>query len=190
MGGGPAAGRYMGTVNDATGNTSASTDRPANAYKRVVVGVSHKGAYVAAVMMLAMMLLTVSDVCLRYFFNSPIVGGYELTGLFMIMIFAPSLAWTAAREANVRVDLIVNKFPARAQGIFDSFTCLLSLIVTVAITWFTIPQTMFVYDIMTVSDQLDIPFYPFYIIITIGFFLLIFPMVNSLLESIHKAVRG
>ncbi len=167
-----------------------STGSPPNAYARIVKGISHKIAYVAAVFTLVMMLLTVSDVCLRYFFNSPIVGGYELTGLLMILIFAPSLAWAAAKEINVRVDLVVNKLPLRAQGIFDTVTCLLSLVVTVAITWFTVPQTIFIYDIMSVSDQLDIPFYPFYIIINIGFFLLIFPMVNSLLNSVRQAVKG
>jgi len=115
-----------------------SENKPVNIYTKWVSNISHKVAYFGAVMMLAMMLLTVSDVSLRYFFNSPINGSYEVTELLMILVFAPALAWTAVKGANVKVDLIVNHFPGRTQGIFDSVTCTFCLIVTAVITWFTV----------------------------------------------------
>jgi TRAP-type C4-dicarboxylate transport system permease small subunit len=168
-------------------STGTNTD---NAYKRIVGSVSHKIAYLAAALILAMMMLTVADVFLRYFFNAPINGSYEVTELLMVLIFAPTLAWTAMRGANVRVDLIVGKFPNRVQGVFDTVTCLLSIFVTGIITWFTVPQAMFVYRIKTVSDQLEIPFYPFFIVIAIGFFLLIFALVANLMDFMKKAAKG
>jgi TRAP-type C4-dicarboxylate transport system permease small subunit len=161
-----------------------------NAYKRTVTHVSHVLAYASAALILIMMMLTVADVSLRYFFNAPINGTYEVTELLMVCVFAPSLAWTAMRGANVRVDLIINKLPYRAQGVFDSVTCLMSLFVTVIITYFTIKQTIFVYGIKTYSDQLEIPFYPFYIVIAVGFFLLVFAMVSNLIDYMNKAVKG
>jgi len=168
-------------------STGTNTD---NAYKRIIGDFSHKLAYLAVALILAMMMLTVADVFLRYFFNAPINGAYEVTELMMVLIFAPTLAWTAMRGANVRVDLLLGKFPNRVQGVFDSVTCLLSLFVTGIITWFTVPQAMFMYKIKTVSDQLEIPFYPFYIVIAIGFFLLFFALTTSLLDFLKKAVKG
>jgi TRAP-type C4-dicarboxylate transport system permease small subunit len=168
-------------------STGTGTD---NAYKRIIGNISHKLAYVAAALILAMMMLTVADVFLRYFFNAPINGTYEITELMMVLVFAPTLAWTAMRGANVRVDLLVGRFPNRVQGAFDSATCLLSLFVTGVITWFTVPQAMFVYRIKTVSDQLEIPFYPFFIVIAVGFFLLIFALVSNLIDFLTKAVKG
>jgi TRAP-type C4-dicarboxylate transport system permease small subunit len=161
-----------------------------NAYKSTVTSVSHLLAYAAAALTLIMMMLTVADVSLRYFFNAPINGTYEVTELLMVLVFAPSLAWTAIRGANVRVDLIIGKFPNRAQSIFDSATCLFSIFVTGVFTWFTVPQAVFVHGIKTVSDQLEIPFYPFYIAIAVGFFFLVFALVSNLIDFINKAIKG
>jgi TRAP-type C4-dicarboxylate transport system permease small subunit len=168
-------------------STGTGTDNP---YKKIVYSVSHVLAYAAVIVVLVMMLLTVADVSLRYFFNAPINGTYEVTELLMVLAFAPSLAWTAIRGANVRVDLVVGKFPNRVQGVFDSVTCLFSVFVTGVFTWFTIPQAIFVHSIKTFSDQLEIPFYPFYIVIAAGFFFLVFALVSNLIDFIHKAVRG
>ena len=48
----------------------------------------------AQVILALMVLLTVTDVCLRYIFNNPITGSYELTEFMMAVLVFASVGFT------------------------------------------------------------------------------------------------
>jgi TRAP-type C4-dicarboxylate transport system permease small subunit len=61
--------------------------------------------YVAAIVMFAMMVLTCADVIGRYFFNSPIWGGFELTEMLLACLIFAGLPLVSLRNDHVTVDL-------------------------------------------------------------------------------------
>jgi len=82
-----------------------------------------------------LMLLTSADVLLRYLFNSPITGTFELTELTMIVTIFFALSYTASRGGHIRVELIVDRLNRRSQAVIDSVTSLFSLVIVSLIIW-------------------------------------------------------
>ena len=64
-----------------------------------------------------MMFLTATDVTLRYVFNRPIPGAFELTEFLMATLVAFALAYTQVHKGHINVDLIISRFPPRAQAV-------------------------------------------------------------------------
>ena len=143
-------------------------------------------AYVATGVLGLMMLLTVVDVFLRYFFNSPITGTTEVTEFMMVIVVFPALAWCAVTRRHVQVDLLVSHLPLKAQKIIDSITLLLTLGVFVIITWQSFLESM---DVQTTTSLLNLPHAPFYWILTAGFALFCLSIVSLLIENFVKEVK-
>ena len=98
---------------------------------RIMKGVMWFGAFILGIIMV---LITV-DVCLRYFFHSPIQGSYELVEVLMGMLSPVVIVYCAWHRGHVGVDLFFDSFPApvkRCCVILTSFICMaLSLGLTI-----------------------------------------------------------
>jgi TRAP-type C4-dicarboxylate transport system permease small subunit len=161
-----------------------------NIFVKIVNVTSHKLSLLGVVALTGLMLLTVTDVLLRYFFNAPILGSYEVTELTMLVVVYPGLAWVAVKRANIKIDLVIGRLSPRTQGIFDSIFCLLSLCIIGLLAYFSIPQAIFIMEKMCLTDQLKIPVFPFYFLIALGFIILFFVVIINLIEFIWRAIKG
>lgn len=139
--------------------------------------------------LLAMMLLTASDVTLRYIFNRPILGSLDLTEYMMAIVVSFSLAYCALEKGHVKVDIIVSNFPRRVQAIFDCFTNLFSLFLLILITWQSLANMWLLYKSGLKSTVLLIPRFPFAGLVFLGcaFFTLV--LLVNFLESLSEALR-
>jgi TRAP-type C4-dicarboxylate transport system permease small subunit len=145
--------------------------------------------FAAAGVLAAMMLLTVSDVFLRYSFSRPIIGTTELTEIMMICVAFLGLAWCAVKRGHLKVDLVMAHFSPRIQAIVDSITLLAVLGLCVFITWRSFLESITVMRLGSTSSLLEVPDYPFYFILTFGFAILCVVMVTNLIEVVAKAVK-
>ena len=133
-----------------------------------------------------MMLLTVADVFLRYFFNAPITGTAEITEFMLVIVIFPALAWCAVTGKHVKVDLILSLFPPRVQAIVDSITLLLVLGTFVIITWQSFLESKVV---DSTTSLLGLSSAPFYWIMTLGYALFCLAVVTLVIENIIKGVK-
>lgn len=140
--------------------------------------------------LVAMMLLTVSDVFLRYFFAQPIKGSVELTEYFMAVVGFCGLAWCAVKVGHARVDLLIARFSPRTQAVFDSVTYFLALTVAPLVAWRGIAASNYAREVGKYSVMLEIPAYPFYLALGIGFLVLSLVLVAHMVRSIVKVVQG
>lgn len=89
----------------------------------------------AAVLAFAMMALTFSDVVMRYFFDNPIRGAFELTEIMMgLMVFTAAPAMTWAGE-NICVTLIAERLPVRLADILRRVMDLICGVVSGLAAW-------------------------------------------------------
>ena len=156
-------------------------------YKTIITKIARICGILGAISLILLSLLTVADVLLRYFFNSPIVGSFELTEYLLIPIVFFSIPWTTREKSNVRVDLIVGRFSDRRRTIVYAISCVLSIIVTFVFAWFTVPQAIYIGKANIHSEMLHIPAYPFYILTALGFFILFFVLIDNLIDFIKEA---
>jgi TRAP-type C4-dicarboxylate transport system permease small subunit len=145
---------------------------------------------VSTVVLVAMMLLTVSDVFLRYILKNPVPDSQEITEYLMICVAFLGMAWVAVKNENITVDLIVPRFSPRVQAIFDSVTYLLGLVVVALISWRSFTEAPVSRDIGWDSLLLGIPEYPFLIVLGFGLAILCLVMIIQFVQHLYKAVKG
>jgi TRAP-type transport system small permease protein len=63
-----------------------------------------------------MMTLTFVDVILRYFFNAPLTGSFEVTELLMAVLIFCGLPLVSRRGGHVAIDTFERLFPGFVQG--------------------------------------------------------------------------
>ncbi len=100
------------------------------------LGATEKGLHLtSAFVVLVMMLLITTDVILRYLFNNPLPGTYEISEGLMVIIIFLALANTQARKGHLRVVMIVSRMPLKVRTAFELFALLFSLSVLSLIAW-------------------------------------------------------
>jgi len=88
----------------------------------------------AMVTIVAMMLLTVADVFLRFTVSSPIRGTKELTELMMVWIMM-TLGLVTLEGMNVKIDLIMMRFPPKVQIFAEIIAHILSSGIFMVMVW-------------------------------------------------------
>ena len=106
------------------------------------------------------MLLTVCDVFLRYFFDRPIIGTFEIVGLGGAVAIGFALPITSWMRGHIFVDFFVLKFPKAGQGIVNVITRLVSIGIFYLIGHNLIKYGYDLYKSGEVSLTRQIPFYP------------------------------
>jgi TRAP-type C4-dicarboxylate transport system permease small subunit len=106
------------------------------------------------------MLLTVCDVFLRYFFGRPIIGTFEIVGLGGAVAIGFALPITSWMRGHIFVDFFVVKFPKAVQGLINIITRLVSIGLFYLIGHNLIKYGYDLYVSGEVSLTRQIPFYP------------------------------
>lgn len=150
---------------------------------KILESLSRWIGYVSAAAIVVLMLLVVADISGRYFFNAPIMGASELASLMMVIIAFPPLAWAALNGFHVKVDLLVNRFPAKTQTIFNIITLFLAMGIYVIITWQSILESTATHK---VTSLLRLPQSPFYWIMTLSWIIFCLSIIALVLQNIFK----
>jgi TRAP-type C4-dicarboxylate transport system permease small subunit len=144
---------------------------------------------IAAGFLAAMMVLTGVDVFLRYIFNRPVTGSYEMTEFMMPIVIAFGLAYCAVEKGHVRVELVILRLPERAQVVMHIFANLVFLAVFILITWQTFLRAKGMFDVGQTSIVLYIPVFPFVLAVAIGGAALCLVVLRDLFAYLSQAVR-
>jgi TRAP-type C4-dicarboxylate transport system permease small subunit len=125
--------------------------------------------WVAMCVITAMMVLTCTDVVLRYF-GYPIRGAYDITRVLGNVIFSLPIAYSYMKGYQVAVDSVFRRTPRVVRAIVDSIICLFSMAITLMISWRAIYLGYDLYVQGRVTDTVPIPLWPFIYIMVLGFF--------------------
>lgn len=153
---------------------------------KIINLVSRLVGYGATGFMVFLMLLTVADVCGRYFLNAPITGATEISRLVMVLLVFPALGWCALARKHIRVTLLISRFPPRVQAIVSSITLLAALGTYVIITWQSLLESAVV---NRQSSLLQLPFTPFYWVMSVGLAIFCLAIVVLVIEDVAEAVK-
>jgi len=163
--------------------------RVAKAFARVIQFASTVSHRVGISILLAMMFLTAADVFGRYFLKRPIVGAYELQEYLMVCVVSLTLAYCAAEKTHVVVDILVSRFPQRAQATIGAITTLVGLCLCSVITWQAVMYVQRMLVSGLVSATLKIPRYPFTGVLVFGMALFCLVLLKDFFEFLSRAVR-
>ncbi len=160
-------------------------------YNVVVTWISRVMAAIAALVLGAMMMIGVADVCGRFFFNKPIEGSFELGGILLVTAGTWGMAYCQMQKTNIRIDVITARFPKRAQPVFNIFAYLFCIVATGVTTWRTSLMTheYMVSTLGNLTPTLQIPYWPFMLTLAMGFAWLTVIFIYDLFKSIKEVCK-
>lgn len=104
--------------------------------RRWIQRVDTLAAYLACLMLFALMVLVVADVSLRYLANAPLIWSYDTISLFLLPgIFFFSVGYTHGTHGHVTVDILHNYVSERTRYVFEAITTLIAAPVFLFIAW-------------------------------------------------------
>ena len=150
---------------------------------------SSKGINVVGLFLLpVMMFLTTADVILRYFFNRPIIGSVEVTEFMVALMAALGFAYVGMRRDHIIVSTVVERFAPRVRIIIDTITGLASGIFISLVSWRMFVNAAVLRLDGRVTATLNIPMWPVYYLVALGFFILGLVFIYNALGPLFKVL--
>jgi TRAP-type C4-dicarboxylate transport system permease small subunit len=136
-----------------------------------------------------MMLLITMDVFLRYSFNRPVKGSFELVEFMMAVVICLGMAYTGVQKGHVAVELLVSRFSPRVQALIDSFNWLVSMGLFLLISWKAVAQARVVGVSGLASSVLHVPVFPFLLVLAFGSGFLCLVFLVNFIDSVSRVMR-
>jgi TRAP-type C4-dicarboxylate transport system permease small subunit len=156
-----------------------------NIFMELIFRLSKWSNGIAGIALPFIMLITVTDVILR-FFGKPIAGTFELVAYTGALVIGFSIPLTSWERGHIYVDVVVQKLPLLSQRILNAVTRLSGIVLFLLIGWNLIKFGRDLSQSGEVSPTLQMPFYP--IVYAVGASCLIQCLV--LFADIVKIFRG
>ncbi len=124
---------------------------------------------VGSVAVLSLMSLATVNVILRFFFNAPYRGAYEIVGFSGAIVIAFALGYTQKRKDHIVVDILTEKFPKRVNRILDGINYFVTTIFFAIVSWQVFVWGLKISKSGEVSETIKIVFHPFIYSVSLGF---------------------
>lgn len=145
-------------------------------------------AYSAGSVLSLMMFLIMCDVILRYIFNKPIIGAYEIVQYMMAILTSFAVVYCAYEKGHVSVEVVFDRLPKSVQLILACIISFLLLILLVLFSWQNVLYIKELYNQRIVSAILYIPTYPFVAAVAISFIGSCVVVLIDFIETLFKMV--
>ena len=125
---------------------------------------------VASAILLAMMLLTVTDVVARYVFSRPVRGAFEVTELMLLVLIFAGLPLVSFSDEHAVMDFIDRLLSSRGQRWLERLVQAACAVFMFLLTWLVWRKADRIWAYRDVTDVLRIVYGPFvyFMAITLG----------------------
>lgn len=141
-------------------------------------------AVASGVLILALIVVVVYEVWMRFVVNEPAGWAVEVPRLLFLVIIFLGLAYTTRLEGHVNLDLITTRLGKSSRGLLKAITSLLALAVSAVLLWRSVTILVDAYvQTWYTATVVRIIQWPFFIAMVVGTFVMC-------LEWIGKMVAG
>jgi len=161
----------------------------ASFFEKAVTGISSVFNMVASAALVLMMVLSCADIFMRYLFNSPITGTYDLVGLSGAVLASFAMPYTMLKKGHVAVEILIQSLSRGKQLVVESFSHLLGISLFLVLVWQAILLSRDMKAAGEVTPTLLLPFYPIVYCMAICFFGLSLAILVNLLHVWTKRAK-
>lgn len=162
----------------------------ARGIERIARPVTGYMSSLGALALLLMMLWTVTDVVLRFLFNRPVLGSYEIVEYSMVVFVFMAFAYAQFCKAHIRVPVLLERLGPRGRSLLEAINSVIALLMGAVMTWGALLQSISQYNDHVTSSVLMIPKWPFEVVTFIGLFAFCVAKVADVLMDISVALSG
>lgn len=147
-------------------------------------------AYVAAILAIFMMVISSTDILLRYLFNSPIAGVYESMQFMMGGVAFLAFSYVQLNRGHITVSVISEKFSGRTEEVVDIISLLLMLMISAVIAWQGGANALEAIRFGDVTIGLvELPVGQAKLVVPVGCGILCLRLLSQLVERMAKLIR-
>lgn len=128
-----------------------------------------------------------TDVLGRYLFNKPIIGTVERGEVILAAIVFLGLGYTQLVKGHVNVELLLSRFPPRAQAITNFATTFVGLVIFILIAWQAALIAKMYHEVGRLIYVIDWPLAPCQLLITIGASVLCLVFIMQMIQYLLQA---
>jgi C4-dicarboxylate transporter, DctQ subunit len=144
-------------------------------------------ALIAALMIVFTMIAVSLDVCLRFFFNAPLLGITEITEYMMLYTCMLGAAWLLRSDGHVSIDIVTNLLPGKARkGLFVVATLVCAVTCAYIAYWGAVTTWDHFERGIRDFKILEIPKWTFLVSLPIGFTLLTIEFLRKVRDAVKK----
>jgi len=138
----------------------------------------------------ALMVILVYEVVMRYVFDAPTVWAHGLSGLIYVTCFMLGGSYALRHKAHVSVDILYNRFTLRGRAILDIATSLFMGLICSALLWYGWKWAWKSIQSQETSAQLwSPPLYPVKILIFVAVVLLVLQAFAKFIRDVNTAIH-
>ncbi|MCU0595322.1 MAG: TRAP transporter small permease [Desulfobacterota bacterium] len=157
-------------------------------FEKAINATSNCFNMIASAALVLMMVLSCADIFMRYLFNKPITGTYDIVGLSGAVLAAFAMPYTMLKKGHVAVELLVQSLSKGKQLVVETFSHLLGIFLFLVLVRQAVLLAMDMKAAGEVTPTLLLPFYPIVYCMALCFlFLSLAIMVNLLQVWIKRA---
>jgi len=160
-----------------------------NRLDKVAALFNHGLAWLGGLTLTLMLLLIVGNALIRIFYR-PFPGTAELVGWLAAITTSFALGYTQMNKGNVALNMITKRLPLRAQKILEGIFSLCSALFFGMAGWKIVSYGFTLKNSGYLSETLRIAYYPFVVIMSLGFLGLTLTLLLDLLKLAEGDVLG
>ena len=157
--------------------------------RRWIARLTDRAFAAGMVWVLVMMLLTAVDVTGRYVFASPVPGSIEMSEFMLALFGMLGMGYTERMNANVRVTILEKVLPGRVMAGINAVVYLLSAGVIGLLVYQGWIMAIEEYHYKTTSDNLGIPVYPFFFLLSLSGAVLVLVLLDKVRVNLTQLVK-
>jgi len=142
-------------------------------------------SYGSAIILGVLFLLTATDVILRYLFNCPMSGVYELTGYLLLAIICLSIAYLQGKRGHIALEFLVSRLPPKPRLALDIFALHIGLMLFAALAYRSWLAAWTSWMMKEFSPGIAaFPMYPFRFLVPLGAGLMCLRLVMDIVHQL------
>lgn len=155
--------------------------------------ISTATGWIAALLILPMVMCLVYEVVARYAFNAPTLWAYDMTYMLYGSLFMLGAAYTLKRDGHIRTDSFYAGWSTRRKGWTDA-ACYLILYFPGMIAFLYVGSEFFLKSLSQGERVVTSPWmpivYPFKFVIPLSTALLLIQGLAEFIRSVHAGMTG
>jgi len=140
--------------------------------------------YISIAAVVALLVLTITDVSLRLVLKAPITGVIEISQVLLVSIMA-AMGAVIIEKRNIEVKAVVEAVPRKVGLGMDIVTLLMSIAYFFILGWQTLESLKFSIQFNVVYSMLRLPEWPFMLLLGLSFTVCGFAAVVYLMNRIE-----
>ncbi len=145
------------------------------------------GGYISSIFMILIVLLILTEIFLRTFFNTSTLISDEFSAYFFVVVVMLGLAYTFKEDGHIRITIILSRLNPKLNKILDIICMVIALSLTIFMFYYSLKMVLDTHSLDMRADSIaETPLYIPQIALPVGYFLFALVIIGKIFRRIRK----